>query len=56
MHAFAWLGAALLALWGVLWAGLSMRWSGVHLLVILGVVLLLVGVLRRSADGFHGDD
>ena len=49
MHALAWLGIALLALWAVLWLGFKIVSGVVHLLVIAGIILLIWGLVKRGA-------
>lgn len=49
MHALAWVGAALLILWVVLWLGFKIVSGVVHVLVIAGVILLVWGLLKRGA-------
>ena len=49
MHILAWLGIALLALWAVLWLGFQIVSGVVHLLVIAGLVLLVWGLVTKSA-------
>ena len=49
MHPFAWLGIAFLVLWGVLWLGFKIVSGIVHLLVIVGVVLLVYGLVKKGA-------
>ena len=49
MHALAWVGIALLVLWGVLWLGFKIVSGVVHLLVIAGIVLLVWVLLKRGA-------
>jgi hypothetical protein len=50
MHALAWLGIALLALWAVLWLGFKIVSGVVHLLVIAGIILLIWGLVKRGAQ------
>ncbi len=49
MPALVWTGIALLALWAVLWLGFKIVSGIVHLLVIVGLVLLVWGLLKRGA-------
>jgi hypothetical protein len=49
MHVLAWLGIVLLVLWAVLWLGFKIVSGVVHLLVIIGVVLLVWGLLKKGA-------
>jgi hypothetical protein len=45
------IGIALLVLWAVLWLGFKIVSGLVHLLVIVGVVLLVWGLVKRGARG-----
>jgi hypothetical protein len=49
MHPFVWLGVVLLVLWAVLWLGFKLVSGVVHLLVIVGVVFLVWGLVKRGA-------
>ena len=49
MHGFTWLGLVLLALWAVLWLGFKIVSGVVHLLVILAVVFVVWGLVKRGA-------
>lgn len=49
MSALIWLGIALMVLWAVLWLGLHIVSGAVHLLVIIGLVLLVWGLVKRGA-------
>lgn len=49
MHALAWIGIALLVLWAVLWLGFQLVSGIVHLLVVVGVVLLVWGLVKKGA-------
>jgi cell division protein FtsX len=49
MSVLAWLGIALLALWAVLWLGFKIVSGIVHLLVLIGVVLLVWGLVKKGA-------
>lgn len=49
MHALVWAGIALLILWAVLWLGFKIVSGVVHLLVIVALVLLVWGLLKRGA-------
>lgn len=44
-----WLGIMLLVAWAVLWLGFNIVGGAIHLLVVIGIVLLAVGLLRRGA-------
>jgi hypothetical protein len=49
MHPLVWLGVVLLVLWGVLWLGFHIVSGAIHLLVIIGVVFLVWGLVKRGA-------
>lgn len=49
MHPLVWAGIMLLVLWAVLWIGFKIVSGLVHLLVIIGIVLLIWGLLKRGA-------
>lgn len=49
MHRLVGIGIALLVLWGVLWLGFKIVSGIVHLLVIVGIVMLIWGLLKRGA-------
>lgn len=49
MHALAWVGLVLLAMWAILWLGFKVVGGIVHLLVIVGIVLLIWGLVKRGA-------
>lgn len=50
MHPLAWIGLVLLVLWAALWLGFKIVSGVVHLLVIVGVVLLVWGLVRKGAN------
>jgi hypothetical protein len=43
------LGVVLLVLWVVLWLGFKVVSGLIHLLVIVGIILLVWGLLKRGA-------
>jgi hypothetical protein len=49
MSALVWLGIILVVLWAVLWLGFHIVAGAIHLLVIVGVVLLVWGLVKRGA-------
>ena len=53
MNGLARVGIALLVLWAVLWLGLKIVSGIVHLLVILGVILLIWGLLKRGTRALN---
>ena len=50
MNGIARIGLMLLVLWAVLWLGFKIVSGIVHLLVIVGIVLLVWGLLKRGAN------
>lgn len=42
------LGAAVIILWLVLWLAVKVTFGAIHLLVVLGIALLLLGFLRST--------
>jgi hypothetical protein len=49
MHPLVWLGIALVVLWAILWLGLKIVSGVIHLLVIVGIVLLVWGLVKKGA-------
>lgn len=49
MHALVWIGIALVVIWGVLWLGLHIVSGLIHLVIIAGVVLVIMGLVRRAS-------
>ena len=49
MNVLAWVGIVLLVLWAVLWLGFKIVSGIVHLLVLIGVVLLIWGLVKKGA-------
>ncbi len=47
------LGILLLIAWGVLWLGFHVAAGIVHVLVLLGVILLIWGFVRRGASAVN---
>ena len=50
MHFFVWLGVALLVLWGILWLGFKIVSGLVHLIVLVAVVLIVWGLVKKGAN------
>jgi len=51
MKPLVWLGIGLIVAWAILWLGIKLAAFAVHLLLLIGVVLIGWGLLRRgSAD------
>ena len=42
------LGAAIIILWLVLWLAVKVTFGAIHLLVVLGIALMLLGFLRST--------
>jgi hypothetical protein len=49
MNVLVWVGIALLVLWAALWLGFKIVSGLVHLLVLIGVVLLIWGLVKKGA-------
>jgi len=49
MSALVWLGIILIVLWAVLWLGFHLVSWFIQLLVILGIILLVWGLIKRGA-------
>lgn len=49
MHVLVWIGIVLLVLWGVLWLGFNIVSGLVHLLVLVAVVMIAWGLLKKGA-------
>ncbi len=48
MRLLAWLGIAMVLCWGLLWLGIKIAVGAVHLLLVLGLVLIVVGFMQRG--------
>jgi len=48
MKLLVWIGIAMVICWGLLWLGIKIAVGAVHLLLLLGVVLIGWGLLRRG--------
>jgi hypothetical protein len=44
------LGVALLILWAVLWIGFRIVSGLIHLIVVVAVILLIIGLVRRGTS------
>lgn len=49
MAALKWLGIVLIVTWLVLWLAVKITVGTIHLLLLVGLALLVVGLLRGSA-------
>jgi hypothetical protein len=49
MKLLVWIGIAMVICWGLLWLGIKIAVGAVHLLLLLGVVLIGWGLLRRGS-------
>jgi hypothetical protein len=47
MRFLAWLGIAMVLCWGLLWLGIKIAVGAVHLLLVLGIVMIVLGFLKR---------
>jgi hypothetical protein len=50
MHPMVWLGIVVLVLWAFLWLGFKIVSGVIHILVVVGVVLLIWGLIKRGAN------
>jgi hypothetical protein len=48
MKLLVWLGIAMVLCWGLLWLGIKLTVGAVHLLLVVGLVLLVLGFFRRG--------
>jgi hypothetical protein len=48
MKVLFWLGVAMVICWGILWLGIKLAVSAIHLLLLLGVVLIGWGLLQTK--------
>lgn len=49
MHGFVWIGIVLLVLWAILWLGLKIVSGIVHLLVLVAVIFIVWGLVKKGA-------
>ena len=49
MNVMVWIGIALVALWAVLWLVLHVVSGFVHLIVLVAVVMIVWGLIKRGA-------
>jgi hypothetical protein len=54
MRALVTLGIILLVVWAILWIGFRIVSGLIHLLVVVAIILLIVGLLRRGASALGG--
>ena len=50
MKLLVWIGIAMVISWGLLWLGIKIAVGAVHLLLLLGIVLIAWGLLRRGSS------
>jgi hypothetical protein len=48
MGLLTYLGLAIIIVWLVLWLAVKVTFGAIHLLVVLGIVMLVVGFLKSS--------
>lgn len=53
MRVLTWLGVILVVLWLVLWLALKITFAAVHLLVLAGVILFIIGIVNAARGGAH---
>jgi hypothetical protein len=49
MAALKWLGIALIVTWLVLWLAVKITFGAIHLLLLIGAALLVVGLVKSAA-------
>jgi hypothetical protein len=54
MRALVAVGIIILVLWAVLWIGFRIVTGLVHLLLIVAVILVIIGLVRRGASALGG--
>jgi hypothetical protein len=54
MRALVAVGLIILVLWAVLWIGFRIVTGLVHLLLIVAVILVILGLVRRGASALGG--
>ena len=50
MKFLVWIGMAMVLCWAVLWLGIKMVFGAVHLLLVLGVVLIVWGLMKKAGS------
>lgn len=54
MNGFVWVGIALLVLWAVLWLVFQVVSGLVHVIVLIAVVMIVWGLVKRGAAAVKG--
>jgi uncharacterized membrane protein (DUF485 family) len=49
MRLMAWIGIAMVLCWALLWLGIKIAVGAVHLLLVLGIALIVLGFFKRGA-------
>jgi hypothetical protein len=49
MSLVKWLGVALLITWLVLWLAVKVTFAAIHLLLLLGLALIVVGFVKKAS-------
>jgi len=49
MKLLVWIGIAMVLCWGLLWLGIKLAVGAVHLLLVLGIALIVLGFFKRGA-------
>lgn len=47
--AITWLGVAVVACWAILWLSVKIATAAIHLLLLLGLVFIVWGLVRRPS-------
>jgi len=45
------LGVAIIVLWLVLWLAVKITFAAIHLLLLLGLAMLVIGFLKKAGSG-----
>ncbi len=49
MAVLKWIGVLILVTWLVLWLAVKITFGAIHLLLVLGVALLVIGLFKSAA-------
>lgn len=50
MAALKWLGVLILVTWLVLWLAVKITFGAIHLLLLLGVAMLVIGLVKSATS------
>ncbi len=54
MHPFVWIGVVLFVLWAILWLGFKIVSGLVHVLIVVAVVMVAWGLVKKGARAVRG--